>query len=172
MTMAKRYSLWMMPSGDIYNRLAKTISQLNREYSTPNFEPHVTLIGRVVGSEEYILPKTSQLATLIRPYEIRLTAVDYLDEYFRCLFIRVEETEHVMDANLKARGIFNRQQDPKYMPHLSLMYGNFTPRIKEKIIAGIGREFNMKFEARSIHIFSTNGEPKDWYRVKELPLLL
>lgn len=167
MEKAKGYSLWLMPSGDVYNRLAKTISQLSREYSAPNFEPHVTLIGSLIGSREEILTKTAKVASLIQPYEIRLTEVSYLDEYFRSLFVKVEETRDVLNANLRAREIFKRQEDPRYMPHLSLMYGNFSRRIKEGIIAEIGKECAMSFKARSIHLFSTSGEPKDWYRVKE-----
>ena len=110
------------------------------------------------------------MATLIRPYKIDLTTVDYLDVYFRCLFLKVKGTKHVMEANSTARAIFNRQQDAEYMPHLSLLYGDFSLEVKEKIIASIGSEFNMSFEVKSIHLCSTNGEPKDWYRVKEFTL--
>jgi hypothetical protein len=80
-----------------------------------------------------------------------------------------------MEANLKARKIFNRQQDPKYMPHLSLMYGNFSPIIfspiiKEEIIDSMGREFDISFEVGSISLFPTNGEPLDFCKVKEFTL--
>ena len=101
-----------MPSAGVYKKLAHLISQLSQRYSTPNFQPHVTLIGNLVGPEGDILSKASQVATLIRPYRIRLTRVGYLDEYFRCLFIRVEETEEVTNANLTAREIFNQPLDP------------------------------------------------------------
>lgn len=170
MVKTKGDSLWLMPSGDVYKDLAKIISQLSRGYSTPNFEPHITLLSQLTRPEEEILAKTSQLTTLLRPFEVKLTAVDYLDEYLGCLFIRIEETEEVIQANLKAREVFNRQDDPKYMPHLSLMYGNLAPKIKEKIIAEIGKDFDLRFTASSIHLFSTKGEPKDWYRVKKFSL--
>lgn len=170
MTRTEGYSLWLMPSGDVYNKLATLISRLSQEYSTPNFIPHVTLLGEIMGSREEILSSTSRLATLIPPYEINLTVLAYLKEYFKSLFIKVEETTDVMNANLKARKIFNRQPDPKYMPHLSLMYGDFSRRTKEEIIVRIGEGFKISFKARSIHLFSTNGEPRDWYRVKEFTL--
>ncbi len=166
----KGYSLWLIPAGEVYQKLAKTISQLSRQYSAPNFEPHITLLGQLARPEEEVLSKTSQLATLLRPLEIKLTRVDYLDQYFRCLFIRVEETKEVVKANLKAREVFSRQNDPQYTPHLSLMYGHFTPKIKEKIIAEIGREFNLSFKVRNIYLFSTKGEPKDWCQAKKFPL--
>ena len=158
-----------MPSGDVYNRLVNLISQLSKKYSAPNFEPHVTLLSQVVGSEEEIIAKASQLADSLRPYEIKLTTVNYLDEYFKCLFVRIKETEDVMRANEKARERC-RHPDAKYMPHLSLLYGNFSPKIKEDIIKEIGKEINMSFKVKSINLFFTEGEVKNWYRVKEFNL--
>lgn len=159
-----------MPTGNIYNKLNKIISQLNKEYSSPNFLPHVTLIGLVVGSQKEILLKTSQLAIFIQPFEIKLTKVDYLNEYFRCLFIKVVKTKELMEANLKAREIFNREKDLKFMPHLSLMYGNFNSKTKKGVISKIGREFNLKFKVKSIHLFLTEGESKRWYKIKKFVL--
>lgn len=164
------YSIWLMPTGEVYNKLSKILSTLSKKYFSPNFEPHVTLIGELIGSEEEILSKTLYLAGNLRPFNIRLTRVEYLDVYFRSLFVRVEETDDVIDANKKARKIFNRPTDSEYMPHLSLLYGMFTVEEKEKIISCIRKEFNVNFEVKSIHLFSTDGEPKDWYRVKEFPL--
>ncbi len=166
----KRYSLWLMPSGSVYNKLSKIISKLSERYSTPYFEPHVTLLGRLIGNEEEILSKASQLADCIRPYEIRLNKVDFLDEYFRCLFIRTDINEPVLSANLSARKLFNLQQDPEYMPHLSLMYGKFGPEVKKGIVTEIGNEFNLKFDVRSIYLFSTGNNVEEWHNVKEFAL--
>ncbi len=170
MSKTKRYSLWLMPSGEVYDRLKHLTSRLSSQYSAPDFEPHVTLIGKVLGSEEEIISKTALLASAVQPYRIELGRVEYLDEYFRCLFIRVRDTDEVMKADLEARKIFGRQNDPKYMPHLSLMYGNCPPETKKQIIVEIGEEFKLGFDAKSIHLFSTNVEPKDWYRVREFSL--
>lgn len=164
------YSIWLIPTDEIYQKLAEIISQLSDKYSAPNFEPHLTLIGDLRGSEEEIISKTSKLADLLKPFEIKLKKADYLDEYFRCLFIRAEKTRELIQASDVAREIFNRKSDPDYMPHLSLMYGDINPEIKEKILANLGKEFNLSFEIKSIHLFSTTGEVKDWYKVKESPL--
>ncbi len=170
MTKTKGYSLWLMPSGEVYNKLADLIFQLSKEYSAPKFEPHITLIGEVTGLEDEIIKKTSQLANFIKSCSIKLTNVDNLDEYFNYLFIKAEKTDDLMETNSKAREIFNRQADPECMPHLSLMYGNFPPEIKEEIIKNMGKDFNHSFEARSIHLFKTEGKVRDWYRLKEFTL--
>lgn len=168
----KKYSLWLMPSGKVYKKLAKIISQLNREYSAPKFLPHVTLLPSTIGAEKEILLKTAQLANLISPFEIKLTNVDYLNEYFRCLFIKAAKSRELMETNLKAREIFNLNKEPKFMPHLSLMYGNFDPKIKEKIIRKIGKKFNLKFKVKSVNLFLTEGKPKKWRKIKRFVLKL
>lgn len=164
---AKGYSIWLTPTGEVYRKLAEIISQLSKKYSTPNFEPHLTLIGDLLGSEEEIISKALKLAERLKPFEIKLKKADYFDEYFKCLFIRAERSKEVIEVNNIAREIFNLNPNLEYMPHLSLMYGDLSPETKEEILADLGKEFDISFEVKSIHLFSTTGEVKDWYRVKE-----
>ena len=170
MPKAKGYSLWVMPTGKVYDRLNDLILQLSRKYDTPYFEPHVTLIGEILGSKSGVISKTAKLASAVPPYRIELGDATYLDKYFQCLLIRAKETAEVMKANSKAREIFSRINDPKYTPHLSLMYGKFPPEKKEKIIAEIGNKFRLSFDSDRIHLFYTEGKPKDWCRIREFSL--
>lgn len=170
MVQTQTYSIWLIPEGEVCQNLAKIIFQLSKKYSTPLFEPHVTLIGSIRSPEEEVILKTSQLATFIPPYKIQLTNWGYFDEYTRCLFLKVRESEEVMKANLKAREIFNRRNDPSYFPHLSLIYGNLSRQIKKEIIGQVGGDFKVSFSVKSLHLFSTKGEVKAWHRVKEFAL--
>jgi len=165
---AKGYSIWLMPTGRVYYQLSELISQLSKKYSTPNFEPHVTLLGNLIGPGEDLISKTLKLVEQLKSFEIKLKKADYFDEYFKCLFIRAGKSKEVIKANNIAREIFNLNLDPEYMPHLSLMYGNLNPETKEEILADSGKEFDISFEVKSIHLFSTTDAVKDWYRVKEL----
>lgn len=160
-----------MPTGEVYEKLNSLISQLSEKYNAPYFEPHITLISEILGLEKEIVSKTDQLASVVQPYRIEFSRVEYLDEYFKCLFIRVKETDAIMRANQKARKIFGRETDSQYIPHLSLVYGDFSPQTKKEIIREIGREFNLGFDVDRIHLFSTNGKPEVWHRVKEFPLI-
>ena len=169
MTQGNKYSIWLMPAGRIYTILSSTIRDISREYGTPSFEPHVTLIGGPEGSKEEILIRTSQLAGQIRPYQVMLTSADHLDEYFRCLFVKVRKSKSIMNANLKANKIFNFKQST-YSPHLSLMYGIFSIKEKKEIIKKIDGNLNIKFYAESIHLFYTFGDPSSWHRIKEFNL--
>lgn len=159
-----------MPSGETYDKLAGKISDLSLKYNTPNFLPHITLMGGVEGSQEEGIEKTSKLASLIKPFKVELTYIDYLDYYFQCLFVRCKETRKLIEANERARKVFGRESDPAYMPHLSLIYGDFTHETKNGIVGEIGKQFNISFGVDKIHLYSTNGEVKDWFKIGEFSL--
>ncbi|MBU3940770.1 MAG: 2'-5' RNA ligase family protein [Nanoarchaeota archaeon] len=170
MLKTKGFSLWLMPSGEVYDILNTLISGLSMEYNTPFFQPHITLLDEVLISEKEIVSKTAQLSSIINPFKIELDEIKYLNEYFSCLFISVKQTNELINANLKAKKIFNRKNDVKYVPHLSLIYGNLLPQIKKEIITEIGRKIPLSFDVNKIYLVSTKGAPKDCYCVKEIPL--
>jgi len=156
------YSLWLMPSGEVRQRLAATILDLSRKYATPAFEPHVTLAEGVVGSVREVAAKMRDLARRIPPFTVRLTAVDGLEEYFRCLFVRVAKTYPLMTANKAARDVFGLEKQPAFMPHLSLLYGNMPASVKKGMIASLGRQFELEFKARSLRLYLIKGAPQAW----------
>lgn len=159
-----------MPAEGVYQILAQAILRLNRLYGTPTFEPHVTLIGSIAEPEEEVIAKTLRLSTLVPPFEIRLGKVDYLAEYFKCLFLRVEGTAEVIKASQEAWRAFDRPCETGYMSHLSLMYGRLGPGVKQTIIPHLQDCSQLGFDVRSIHLFSTGGEPENWHRIKEFQL--
>ena len=166
----KGHSLWLMPTGEAYDKLSGLIKRLVEEYNAPFFEPHVTLLGEAMQSEEDVLRRSEQLASGQKPFPIVLNTVDYQDFYFRALFVRAERTDPLQALNDRAKEVFEMQDIPDYMPHLSLMYGNFPQAVKECIIKAIGRDQATEFTVNSLHIFKTDGEVNAWYKVKEFPL--
>ncbi len=164
------YSIWLKPTGEARAELAAIISRLSRAYSTLLFEPHVTLIGELTGQEEELVARTRQLAGRLYPFVVQFGELGGLDEFYRCLFVRLQETAPVMKANAQARQVFHRESDDPYMPHLSLLYGNLPPAVKEEIKAQIGPIVHRSFPVDRIHLVSTYGETKDWYPLGEFAL--
>jgi 2'-5' RNA ligase len=159
------YALWLMPRGEVCQRLTGTILELSRQYGTPAFEPHVTLAGSIVGPAREVESKVKDLARRIPPFTVRLTTVEGLDEYLRCLFVRVAQTRPIMSANEAAREIFRLPKQPAFMPHLSLLYGSLKSIEKERIIASLGRRFELEFKAATLHLYLIKREPEAWRRV-------
>lgn len=170
---AKGYSLWLMPPGEYYKRFADLIKTLAQKYGGPVFQPHITLLGELMAkfpySEEESIRLTEELVTGQKPFSIVLKEIDYQDFYFRALFVKVDVTKPLLGLHEKAKETFGIQNIPPFMPHLSLLYGNYPVYLKEKIIKDIGRNQSARFEVKSVHLVK-GGEVEEWQIVKEFPL--
>jgi len=168
--MSRSYSVWLISEGKINEKLSAIISSLSKKYNSPLFEPHVTLIGGFVGDEKELLHKTEVLSRRIKPFNVKLTRTHQLNEFFRSFFILVEKTPELMNAYREAINVFGLSEDPDYMPHVSLIYGDFEPKIKENIVKEIGRDFNISFKAEKIHFVFNDERNKKWKRIASFPL--
>ena len=170
MTPSHRYSIWLRPSGEIDDELSELIARLSRQFATSAFPPHVTLLGELEGDENALGALAARLAGTLAPFDVTLTTLNYLSDYYRCLFIQAAATPALLAASDEARRIFGREQDPPFMPHLSLMYGDFDIETKQRIIASLGRGHRAEFRASALHLFCTTGDPRNWRRVQVIPL--
>lgn len=160
----ENYSLWLMPAGDVGDRLAQILRGLSARFGALEFSPHVTLLGGCGGPCAEATRKAARLAAALRPFTVRLQDIDFRDEYFRCLFVHVALTEPLRKAHQAACQAFGHRREPAFMPHLSLFYGNFPCNIKESIRAEMGGRLEVQFKVRSLHLYRTHGAPRDWRR--------
>lgn len=166
----ERYSLWLMPTGDVCDRLSRIICRLSGRYGAPEFSPHVTLLGGCVGPRRELIRKSARVAAALRPFALRLEEIDFRDEYFRCLFVHVALAGPLRKAHQAARQAFGHGREPAFMPHLSLLYGNFPRSLKEGVMAELGSRLDVQFKVRSLHLYRTHGEPRHWRRVASFGL--
>lgn len=165
----KGYALWLMPEKPLFSRLAREIVRLSQQLSTPRFEPHITLLGRIILPEGKVLGKSAGLAGCLRPFRIELADIDHLDEFFRCLFVNVCPGKAILQARQAACRAFGRQCAP-YVPHVSLVYGRL-PLYRRKEIAGSLRPFSgPAFEVRKMALYRVNGPVRQWKCIETFEL--
>ncbi|HBP87392.1 MAG TPA: 2'-5' RNA ligase family protein [Nitrospirales bacterium] len=168
--MGNTYHLWLAPTGKAYDALMKTITDLSKAYHAPVFEPHVTLLGFLPGTEEDISVRSVQLGRSLPPFDILLTEPAFGNQYFQCVFLNAQETPAIMNAHERARSLFLK--DPSlYKPHLSLLYGNYSIDVKEKITSTLTQALSFNFTVDTIHLIRSESEhPKDWTSILTAPL--
>lgn len=167
---AEGYSILLMPEGETFKRYAKVIGDLSQRHGTPNFEPHVTLLGGIPStlSKDQVEVRVQQVASSLLPFDIILSGYGMEDFYFRALFLFAIRTPSLTTANKRAQEIF--QSSGHYVPHLSLIYGDIAIEEKELIIQGLDLKLPDQFEVGSLHLWQNEGEVKDWRKVAEFPL--
>jgi hypothetical protein len=156
------YALWLMPSGRVYVQLAQLITELASEFSAPCFDPHVTLLGGITGETVKILRQCKQLADSLSSFEIHLTETGQGDDYYRRLFFQITQSPALLQANGRAREVFDHRGDPDYWPHLSLLYGNHPAELKAQIIANRLAIKNRKFLVDCLFLIDLAGDPRNW----------
>ena len=165
------HHLWLMPSGEIYDRLANIIEDLSKKYGGPFFEPHVTLLGFLPGTKEEIMAHSLTLAQTLQPFHIRLTDLGYQDTYFQCLYLNVEDTAEIMEANSQARMVYQSSRSSEFTPHISLLYGDYPREIKDQIISSLGKDLRLRFAITDIHLIHAESEdPKHWTKIQRFQL--
>jgi 2'-5' RNA ligase len=159
-------SIWLQPTGKTKLRFEKIIKELSRKFNAPVFQPHVTLLGDIINQE--VMGKIERLSKVIKSFNIRLNKIDFLDEYFRCVFVRAVVSEELLNANSLARKLFNRQEDPEFMPHMSLLYGHYPIELKKNIISEL--TIDVEFPVEYLYLMDCSGEPAEWFLIKKYPL--
>lgn len=169
---SKGYTLWLMPKGVKYKRFSNLIKKLAQQYAAPVFQPHITLLGELMNPQGEFRKEESEIKKLVeklvsdqKSFPVTLRQIDYQDFHFRALFIKVAITEPLQELHNKAKEIF-KMDVPPYMPHISLLYGNYPNELKEKIITEIGRDQTVQFEVSSVYLIR-GGEVQDWKIIKE-----
>jgi 2'-5' RNA ligase len=159
-----------MPGGKVREKLHALIRDLSETYRTPPFEPHITVLGGLASSEDVLVPWAEELASSAGPFEVELDGMGHKEEYYRCLFAKVRETEELMELNRRAGEIFGRADDPPFMPHVSLMYSNMRASRKRRIIPPLEDELRgVRFRVDSLYLYLTEGEPPDWSEAARFP---
>jgi 2'-5' RNA ligase len=165
------HHLWLMPSGEIYDRLATIIEDFSEKYEGPFFEPHVTLLGFLPGTKEEILAHSLTLAKTLQPFDIRLTDLGYQDTYFHCLYVNVDVTVGIMEAHSQARKVFQSSRSSEFTPHLSLLYGDYSREIKDRIVSSLEKDLLLRFAITDIHLIHAESEdPKHWTKIQRFQL--
>jgi hypothetical protein len=166
------YSVWIVPQEPLFSKFLKLIESLAAEFGTDKFVPHVTLVGGISLKRDAVLGRVRSLSTELHPYLMPLGQVDYSEEYFMSLFVRVERTRDVQDAYDRASRVLPPGRPGRYEPHLSLMYGKVSSQAKMGVIERIGSRMSDSFLAESLCVYETDpGNVTGWHQVERLPLL-
>ncbi len=163
------YHLWLKPSGTVCDTLGQTIRQLAHQLDGPVFEPHVTLLADLIGTEQEHVQRSSIAAHELRPFNITISEPSYLNQYFQCLFMRVEQTPSLMNAHTLIRQVFEKPNEP-YMPHLSLAYGLYPESLKRNIISELSLDVRISFEVTGLFLIrAESDDPRDWHEIGSYP---
>ena len=177
--MGEHYAFWLAPAPECaagMSSWAELIAELSRHYDTPCFAPHVTLLGGVSGSasgalgeivgdlEEAVAGVSAAAEIVLRPDELVCG-----DSYFRCLYVRAEETPGLLDLRRAVVGRFGdasgEAPGDAYEPHLSLVYDNSLSASRCAELKARVKRTKLSCErwtARHVDVVRISARPDEW----------
>lgn len=155
-------SLWLMPDGAAGETLTHWIERLAERFRAQPFPPHVTLLGAIEGEVDALRAAAGRAAAQLAPFTVHVDGLGGTDEPFRCVFVEAVEAAPLAAAHRGAAAAFGRDPDPGYAPHLSLVYGSLLPEQKHGLSHEVGPEVDLRFDARRLHLWSTDGPVAAW----------
>ncbi|MFH0954770.1 MAG: 2'-5' RNA ligase family protein [Candidatus Micrarchaeota archaeon] len=135
--MQNEYHVWLLPDKKTRAPLKKIIDRLSRKYNAPFFEPHVSLLVQIPqdeNREKELVEKTKRLANQTKPIAAVFSKVEHMDDFVRCVFIRVKDSKELFDCRAKSEAVFGRSDKRGFMPHFTMIYGDFDLASKQPMI--------------------------------------
>jgi 2'-5' RNA ligase len=165
------YHVFFEPKGEINEQLEAVIRNLSAEYGGPVFQPHVTLLAMIPEDDENLLvEKTKRLATKISPFNLTFEQLCAEDRYFRALYAKAIVSEELSSSRALVLEEFGMEEVGEYMPHLSLLYGNYDASRKLETIESLKRLLPLSFNVDAVTLWKTPGDATTWTRVGEYKL--
>lgn len=171
MKTAKGYSIWLMPAKPEFDLLQRTISELGLQFQSPSFDPHLTLLGSVEGTEKNMRKCVQTLADEFASFKLKLCGYEMLDTFFMSLFLPTDLPSVLSQCHHRAKELSQWTLPPNYYPHLSLIYAELSKEEKLGIVKKLGPELgSLELTIDRIQLYCTAGAVADWCRIEDLKL--
>lgn len=156
-------SIWLSPCDSDLEFYQQVIYALSKRFDTPVFEPHLTLqadISRQWCDENY--KYFIDIAKHRLPIELEMQPLESMYRYFQCFYLR-SLTGHfeLIQLHLLSMDIFKLQETP-FMPHMSLMYGDFDKAVIDSLIEEYGDCLDRKVTFDKVKFVETGENVEDW----------
>ena len=160
------YHLFLEPEGEVGKQLQDIITELSRVSKGPNFSPHITLLARIPEEEESrLVEKTNTIAGTMKKQKVTLKGISMQDSFYWAVYMQISDKEELERIHTYATAVFAITDEQPYVPHLSLLYGNYSQEQKEVFLKSVQVPSALSFEASTIHLYKTSGKPHQWKKI-------
>lgn len=174
---APQYSIWWMPEGELLTKLQMLINTLGQEfkanqYGAESFAPHITVIPEIkTNNLEALVSNLEQfVCTLDGAVRFELAEIDKGKTFYQCCFAKAEVNDLMLKTINQARERFRPEiVNTLFMPHLSLLYGDFPEDVRSKAVKRAKELIKLPqtFLGNKISLWTSGESAKDWQKVEE-----
>ena len=120
---AEWYSVWLMPDETWGREFAAIVDDLAQRFSTPRFQPHLTLIGGQPFDREDLKRRLAPAMAGVAPVSRSILDVVTGDAFFRSFYALFDAEGGFGDLRRQVNVAVLGDDPGNFMPHVSLLYG-------------------------------------------------
>lgn len=121
--MSQLHSTWLMPAASDEAALQSVVDLLSRQFGTPRFQAHLTLVDGVERSVDELAEAIRQAVVGIDRFQAVIAEIGVSDLYFRSFYAHFAASGSLAELHRKANALVLPGEHPEFMPHISLLYG-------------------------------------------------
>ena len=164
--MSSLWSVWLLPNQKDRMRIKGFIEFYNSVYKTLFFDPHITLFGRLDINPNLFFSFFNQISLAYTSYQLSTNSVELGEVPWKTIYIGIEHDKNLFDLQKKIDRKLGSFRKYLFNPHLSLAYGNFTPKKKDIEVTSLKKTIHFS----SIALVSTPDQIEKWEIIKEYKL--
>lgn len=160
---AKDYSIWLMFKKDEELTLQLIIEKLSKDFNSPSFKPHITLIHGFKDEEEILIKKFSSFSENLSEFRVKVRGINYSDDFYKSLYLEIKKSELLDNLYKKAANFFElSSQESEFLPHISLLYSHIPLQKKQELVKELSKISFESFRVDKISLVKTSGIPFEW----------
>lgn len=164
-----RYALWLLLHGEALNRLQQNIRWLAQRFCAPVFIPHLTVCSGIEAhSCSAVIAQCAEIASTIQPPVLTCTTIGTTDDFYRCLFLHVEQNKQLVALRYCVEQWANERQP--WIPHISLLYATLTDEEKKSVVKELSTYGNNTVPCATLALYNTTGAVEQWYEIAQWQL--
>jgi 2'-5' RNA ligase len=162
------YHLFLEPSTGELQTVIETIGDVS---GGPRFVPHVTLLANIPEAPEAeLIQKLHILVGDMKAFDVSLGDLEMQDAYYRALYYRIVPESAIIESHKAANQLFTVIDEQDYLPHLSVVYGNYTQEQKKGFKEHATVTPGTPLLLDRVSLWKTDGGVTSWKRIETAPL--
>jgi len=130
-----KISVWLtIKPADEY-QLTKSIEKLADRYNAPVFKPHITIYSPVIGDVTSISEICTALFENAESFKVYSSSVKQSADLWKTAYIDLMIHPRLSQMNQFFNQRVNGESEYIFSPHISLIYKQISPVIRERIVA-------------------------------------
>lgn len=118
----QKHSLWLLPSAADHQRLQKVTASLSKQFQSPAFLPHLTLLSPIYGNPETLSDRLVSLAQRNTTLSLNPSTFVFKPTFYQSCTLALQASPALITLRTEAMAEFQTRDDRPFEPHISLAY--------------------------------------------------